>query len=106
MIKFNGPVYCPNDYVCWSAPEDDLSDWRYEGVIYPKTNDPFNKDGHMCLYAPDVTLGPDGRYYLFYVLDMALFTVTIDPDALPLPEHIIHKHWERKHGKNAYYGQK
>jgi arabinoxylan arabinofuranohydrolase len=23
----------------------------------------------MCLYAPDVTLGPDGRYYLFYVLD-------------------------------------
>ena len=23
----------------------------------------------MCLYAPDVTKGPDGRYYLFYVLD-------------------------------------
>ncbi len=23
----------------------------------------------MCLYAPDVTLGPDGRYYLYYVLD-------------------------------------
>jgi hypothetical protein len=23
----------------------------------------------MCLYAPDVTVGPDGRYYLFYVLD-------------------------------------
>jgi arabinoxylan arabinofuranohydrolase len=67
--KFNGYVYCMNDYVCWSASEDDLSDWRYEGVIYPKTNDPFNKDGSMCLYAPDVTLGPDGRYYLYYVLD-------------------------------------
>ena len=67
--KFNGYVYCMNDYVCWSAPEDDLSDWRYEGVIYPKTNDPFNKDGSMCLYAPDVTPGPDGRYYLYYVLD-------------------------------------
>jgi hypothetical protein len=67
--KFNGHVYCLNDYVCWSAPEDDLSDWRYEGVIYPKTNDPFNKDGSMCLYAPDVTHGSDGRYYLFYVLD-------------------------------------
>ena len=67
--RFNGYVYCMNDYVCWSAPVDDLSDWRYEGVIYQKTDDPFNPDGSMCLYAPDVTKGPDGRYYLFYVLD-------------------------------------
>ena len=66
---FNGYVFCMGDYVCWSAPVDDLSDWRYEGVIYPKTSDPFNKDGRMCLYAPDVTVGPDGRYYLYYVLD-------------------------------------
>jgi hypothetical protein len=62
-------VFCLNDYVCWSAPEDDLSDWRYEGVIYKKTDDPLNPDGRMCLYAPDVTVGPDGRYYLYYVLD-------------------------------------
>jgi len=66
---FNGSIYCPNDYVCWSAPEDDLGDWRYEGVIYEKTDDPFNADGHMALYAPDVTVGADGRYYLYYVLD-------------------------------------
>ncbi len=67
--RFNGYVYCMNDYVCWSAPVDDLTDWRYEGVIYRKTDDPLNPDGSMCLYAPDVTVGPDGRYYLFYVLD-------------------------------------
>lgn len=67
--KFNGYVFCMNDYVCWSAPVDDLGDWRYEGVIYKKTDDPFNPDGHMCLYAPDITVGPDGRYYLYYVLD-------------------------------------
>jgi arabinoxylan arabinofuranohydrolase len=67
--RFNGYVYCLNDYVCWSAPSRDLTDWRYEGVIYQKTDDPFNPDGAMCLYAPDVTVGPDGRYYLFYVLD-------------------------------------
>lgn len=66
---YNGYVFCMGDYVCWSAPVDDLSDWRYEGVIYPKTSDPFNPDGRMCLYAPDVTVGPDGRYYLYYVLD-------------------------------------
>jgi hypothetical protein len=67
--RFNGYVYCLNDYVCWSAPVDDLTDWRYEGVIYRKTDDPLNPDGSMCLYAPDVTVGPDGRYYLYYVLD-------------------------------------
>ena len=32
--RFGGHTYCPNDYVCWSAPVDNLSDWRYEGVIY------------------------------------------------------------------------
>lgn len=67
--KFNGYVYCMNDYVCWSAPEDNLGDWRFEGVIYKKTDDPQNPLGDMCLYAPDVTVGPDGRYYLYYVLD-------------------------------------
>lgn len=67
--RFNGHVYCLNDYVCWSAPVDDLTDWRYEGVIYNKTDDPLNHDGSMCLYAPDITVGPDGKYYLYYVLD-------------------------------------
>lgn len=67
--RFNGHAYCLNDYVCWSAPVDDLADWQCEGVIYRKTDDPVNHAGNMCLYAPDVTLGPDGRYYLYYVLD-------------------------------------
>lgn len=66
---YNGHVFCLGDYVCWSAPTNDLGSWRYEGVIYPKTEDPLNREGKMCLYAPDVTVGPDGRYYLYYVLD-------------------------------------
>ena len=32
--RFNGTTYCENDYVCWSAPVDNLSDWRFEGGIY------------------------------------------------------------------------
>ncbi|GAE94353.1 endo-1,4-beta-xylanase A precursor [Gracilibacillus boraciitolerans JCM 21714] len=68
--RFNGHAYCLNDYVCWSAPVNNLADWRYEGVIYKKTDDPLNKEANMCLYAPpDVTVGSDGRYYLYYVLD-------------------------------------
>ncbi len=75
---FNGHVFCMGDYVCWSAPVDDLSDWRYEGVIYPRNEDPINKEGKMCLYAPDVTQGPDGRYYLYYVLDkVSLVSVAV-----------------------------
>jgi L-ribulose-5-phosphate 4-epimerase len=36
---------------------------------------------------------------------MALLTLRIDPEARPLPPYIIKKHWERKHGPAAYYGQ-
>ncbi|MBB6479928.1 family 43 glycosylhydrolase [Spirochaeta isovalerica] len=67
--RFNGHGYCLNDYVCWSADPGDLTSWQYEGVIYEKTDDPLNPHSRMCLYAPDVTRGPDGRYYLYYVLD-------------------------------------
>ena len=29
-----GTCFCPLDYECWSAPVDDLTDWRCEGT-YP-----------------------------------------------------------------------
>ena len=37
---FGAPIFCVNNYVCWSAPVNDLSDWWYEGEIYRKTQDP------------------------------------------------------------------
>ncbi|MDR2766952.1 MAG: L-ribulose-5-phosphate 4-epimerase AraD [Treponema sp.] len=40
------------------------------------------------------------------ICKMALFTLTLAPGAKPLPNHIVRKHWERKHGPGAYYGQK
>ena len=67
--RFNAPIFCVNDYVCWSAPVEDLSDWRYEGVIYKKNQDPKNKLGLRLLFAPDVVRGVDGRYYLYYAFD-------------------------------------
>jgi L-ribulose-5-phosphate 4-epimerase len=39
------------------------------------------------------------------VCRMACLTRLIDPETPPLPTHILRKHWERKHGANAYYGQ-
>jgi len=40
------------------------------------------------------------------ICKMAFLTLAINPNAAPLPAHITKKHWERKHGKDAYYGQK
>ena len=62
---FDGKWYCENDYVTWSAPLEDLSDWKYEGVIFRKDQD--SRKGN--LYAPDVIQGVDGRYYLYYSKD-------------------------------------
>lgn len=36
---------------------------------------------------------------------MAHATRTIEPRTKRLPDHLIRKHFERKHGKRAYYGQ-
>ena len=83
----NGDVFCAEDYAGWSAPLDDLGNWRYEGVIYRKDQDPINgapydktlpeipedplhQVGTMhYLYAPDVAQGKDGKFYLYYGLD-------------------------------------
>ena len=54
---FNAPIFCVGDYVCWSAPADDLKSWRYQGVIYKKNQDPKNKLGLRLLFAPDVVSG-------------------------------------------------
>lgn len=61
----DGTAYCPGDYVCWSAPEDDLGAWTFEGTIWRKEDDPDN----VALdpyFAPDVCQGADGRFYLYY----------------------------------------
>ncbi len=40
------------------------------------------------------------------VARMAWMTLALNPAAGPLPAHVQNKHYERKHGANAYYGQK
>ena len=94
--RFGGGDFCLNDYICYSAPKEDLSQWRYEGVIYRKEQDirnqnipedatyfepsipgvvitnpeeQLNPPGVHAMWAPDVVYGPDGRYYLYYCLD-------------------------------------
>lgn len=53
---------------------------------------------------------PEKAVYNAAVLEelarMAFVTRTLAPDAPRLPGALVRKHFERKHGKNAYYGQK
>ena len=39
------------------------------------------------------------------VAKMGILTLTLDPNAEPAPRHVLEKHFLRKHGPNAYYGQ-
>ena len=67
-------AYCGRDQVVWSAPVEDLSQWRYDGEILVVNKnakgEPFDSAGTAdVLYAPDVTLVTDSKgkktYYLF-----------------------------------------
>ena len=64
--------YCGLEQVVWSAPVEDLTAWRYDGVIfesrYGRDGQFLNPDGRAdLLFAPDVTMRvEDGKkvYYL------------------------------------------
>lgn len=40
------------------------------------------------------------------VAKMAWGTLMLNPNSLPLAEYLLNKHYQRKHGSDAYYGQK
>ena len=72
--KFNGLMFCLNDYVCWSCPINDLGNWTCHGVIFKRSQEPKGYPGLFNgLYAPDVAVGPDGKYYLYYFLSQQGF---------------------------------
>ena len=101
--RFNGEDFCMNDYVCWSAPVDDLGAWRKEGVIYRSVQDPMNEDGSQHLFAPDVQIGEDGRYYLFYCLHRSP-TVSVAVCDEPAGGYQFYGHIHYADGR--LYGQK
>ena len=102
---FNAPIFCVGDYVCWSAPVENLKDWRYEGVIFKKNQDPKNKLGIRLLFAPDVVQGTDGKFYLYYAFDfMGMIGVAVAEKPVGPYRFYGHVHyqdgtvWGRKKG--------
>lgn len=67
-------MYCGPDQVVWSAPVEDLNNWRYDGIIFESKTDAkgnlLDKEGKAdVLYAPDIAVvnEADGTktYYLY-----------------------------------------
>jgi L-ribulose-5-phosphate 4-epimerase len=36
---------------------------------------------------------------------MAIKAIKLNPSVEPVPQHLLDKHYKRKHGTSAYYGQ-
>ncbi|MDE6261213.1 MAG: family 43 glycosylhydrolase [Oscillospiraceae bacterium] len=96
--RFGGSDFCMNDYVGWSAPLKDLSDWRYEGVIYSPKADPANVDGNQNGFAPDCVQGSDGRYYLYYCLHRSS-TISVAVSDTPTGPFAYYGKVQNKDGK-------
>lgn len=74
--------------------------------------DPRYVPGVLCACHGPFTWGKSAAEAVYHaavleeVARMALYTTLIDPAAAPAPRHVADKHFMRKHGPNAYYGQK
>ena len=72
---------------------------------------PMHVPGVVCTSHGPFTWGKDAAQAVYHavvleeVAKMALLTLQIDPNAAPAPQRIQDKHFLRKHGPNAYYGQ-
>ena len=111
---FYGTVPCARSL----TEEETQSD--YEGNTGEVIVDTFRRRGFNPVYVPAVlcrghgpfTWGKDAAQAVYHavvleeVARMALLTRLLSPNAFPLPRHIQDKHFLRKHGPNAYYGQK
>ena len=73
--------------------------------------DPVAVPGVICHSHGPFTWGRDAAQAVYHavvleeVAKMALLTRQVDPSAAPAPQYLQDKHYLRKHGPNAYYGQ-
>jgi L-ribulose-5-phosphate 4-epimerase len=62
--------------------------------------------GHApFVWGPTGAKAVETAYALEIVAEMALKTLQANPSAQPISTHLLDKHFKRKHGGSAYYGQ-
>jgi L-ribulose-5-phosphate 4-epimerase len=57
-------------------------------------------------WGPSAAAAVEAAAILEHLVRLAAMTVACSPDARPVPQALLDKHYRRKHGPNAYYGQK
>lgn len=112
--------YCPGDIPCVRALTASEVEGGYETNTGASIVEHYRLNNLKPLEYPGAVLthhGPfawgknamaavDNGIILENVAKMALLTRQINPATEAVPEYILGKHYSRKHGPNAYYGQK
>lgn len=107
------------DIPCAAPMQDDLIEGNYEHNTGIQILDCFREKNLSHTEVEMVLLGNHGPFawgknaakavynskVLEAVAQMAYLTLQINPNAPRLKDSLIKKHYDRKHGKDAYYGQ-
>ena len=110
---FYGPVPCARALTPEEIDEDYerntgrviVEEFRARGV------EPAHVPAVICRSHGPFAWGADAAEAVYHaavleeVAHMALLTLAVDADAMPAPQHLQDKHFMRKHGPQAYYGQ-
>lgn len=74
-------------------------DYRYTPMVIVAAHGPF-------AWGPDAEKAVHNAAVLEEIAKMAMFTRMVNPKIGSLKKTLVDKHFNRKHGKNAYYGNK
>ena len=110
---FYGPIPCARHLTQEELDEDYelntgkiiVEEFKARGI------DPVAVPAVICHSHGPFTWGKDAAQAVYHavvleeVAKMAIFTRQVDASAAPAPQRIQDKHYMRKHGPNAYYGQ-
>ena len=110
---FYGPVPCTRNLTQEEVDGDyELNTGKVIAATFKERNlDPLAVPGVICRCHGPFTWGKDAAKAVYHAVvleemaKMAMYTITIDPNAAEAPQYVLDKHYLRKHGPNAYYGQ-
>lgn len=108
---FNGPIPITRAM----TPEEVGSDYewqtgrviveRFHGINPLEVPAVLVRNHGPFAWGPSADKAVETALALEIVADMALKTLSLNPSAAGAPPHLMQKHFFRKHGANAYYGQ-
>ncbi len=111
---FYGPIPCARSLTEQEVAEDyEMNTGKVIAETFAQRGlNPVHVPAVICRSHGPFTWGRDAAQAVYHavvleeVARMALYTIGVDPNAAPAPQHVQDKHFMRKHGPNAYYGQK